>query len=59
MKSVLLDDVHLEILNKLTSFYRSASAEFTRNIALIRLHNNFGGSTIKNPEKLSAINIKK
>lgn len=56
-KSVRFDDIHLRILEGLTPFYGSTSAEVIRNIVLLWLHENIGGETIDELKRMGAIRL--
>lgn len=58
-KSVRFDDIHLRILEELTPFYGSTSAEVIRNIVLLWLHENIGSKTMDELKKMGAIRLKK
>jgi len=56
-KSVRFDDIHLRILEELTPFYGSTSAEVIRNIVLLWLHENIGSETMSELKKMGAIRL--
>jgi len=58
-RSVRLDDIHWELVEKLIPFYGTTKGEVIRNIVLMWMHDNLGSETMKELKENDAIKLGK
>lgn len=58
-RKIRLDEVHWNIIEGLTPFYGSTSAEVVRTIVIMWLHDNLGSNTIDELKQNNAIKLGK
>jgi hypothetical protein len=57
-KTIKLDDVHWQIVNKLMPFYGNSESEVVRTIVMMWIHDNIGSDAIRKLEELNAVHLK-